>query len=1081
MVLGGSKLLPADSEPSSSEKLRSFNRAVKEARGKIQDLYGQDQYRRQPRHTIDDMLASFAQTSSGESEDNAMAEAANAWYRDFQTGHKKSHTVSKQRGTNYESNYLRDMQNTEIGKVKQKYKDTAVDPIILVFETTMAPFQYGGSGLTYLDIKLKQAQEILNEHEKTSKRDPYRVKEYHKKAELNDDLPEFENRPVPDGLYEQTLLRLDSPKWRPNNLLHEANYKLSKIEQEASENAQRKIPPKGRGLNKRSSYHGFNPMNEIKLKTSNRLMLKGMGPSLPSNALVESQHAHLNQEGYMSDDGERRQQCDGLSPMTNKMRQSPEVVSSGGHNMLDLPQSYDYRLPPYDRFHALSQRQMPNMVDYLHPNRRSVGDPGRYKREHTLNMTLATTAKVAVNESGTKAEQLDIPSVPALKESEPKVEEQQDVKVEPDKEPIDSKVVGKATAFEKVQVEAEAKSLKVRTDIEVKPTEPTELKDDAVSVSEADISTKPEVGESAQDSAVKVESIEAKTRLETDAISEAEGSLETQNKSNSHAVLQSVLEQPQVQEKSQAAASIKDAVLQESIKLTVEESFTSRPADEVSEEPERSKIAPGTPHLPNPDAVVKLLANELSHFSGDKDRNKRHIQSLRRRWSPRKNRRSKRSIGEEQQPPECPERTKRMADPLLDDLEDHNGNHLHFGDLESGLLMSDVEEETAPYGEDEASLYDASSVQVPMMNQRANGQQQQQQQQQQQPQQQQQQQPQQLQQPSNFKASFNLTNFFNELQKMQKNRPLQLQENRPAQQQQQQQLQQQQQQSPIQHQYLPQQQHFPQKPYLPKQQYLPPQQQAPLQTQQKQLIAPPLMKQSAVHRYFGPFFNKQVKNNMLSTVDPCITQVEPLTRPSVSITIDPNCISITTPVPNMMTESTTPGFGGNKTSIPSMTNTTDTSTNATDSGGADQGKTSGPAVPTGDVCYKPDALRLNVSINANVCGDPKTKQFYGNGSINMQPAFDQMNTDLMLDWADSADSAEHGSDDTLMQNDDRYAREAGRNWRDNTGHRRNNRWGKEKSKGKKEYKPESSKCSGNAEFCDDSLEKLITGKTSENM
>ncbi|XP_033246727.1 uncharacterized protein LOC117187899 [Drosophila miranda] len=483
MVLGGSKLLPADSEPSSSEKLRSFNRAVKEARGKIQDLYGQDQYRRQPRHTIDDMLASFAQTSSGESEDNAMAEAANAWYRDFQTGHKKSHTVSKQRGTNSESNYLKDMQSTEIGKVKQKYKDTAVDPITLVFETTMAPFQYGGSGLTYLDIKLKQAQEILNEHEKTSKRDPYRVKEYQKKAELNDDLPEFENRPVPDGLYEQTLLRLDSPKWRPNNLLHEANYKLSKIEQEASENAQRKIPPKGRGLNKRSSYHGFNPMNEIKLKTSNRLMLKGMGPSLPSNALVESQHAHLvdelikrrerkmrreqeqqqdpdlyldhyqeqNQEGYMSDDGERRQQYDGLSPMTNKMRQSPEVVSSGGHNMLDLPQSYDYRLPPYDRFHALSQRQMPNMVDYLHPNRRSVGDPGRYKREHTLNMTLASTAKVAVNESGTKAEQLDIPSVPALKESEPKVEEQQDVKVEPDKEPIDSKVVGKATAFEKVQ------------------------------------------------------------------------------------------------------------------------------------------------------------------------------------------------------------------------------------------------------------------------------------------------------------------------------------------------------------------------------------------------------------------------------------------------------------------------------------------------------------------------------------------------------------------------------------------------------------------------------------------------------
>ncbi|XP_011199373.2 putative uncharacterized protein DDB_G0282133 isoform X2 [Bactrocera dorsalis] len=85
-----------------------------------------------------------------------------------------------------------------------------------------------------------------------------------------------------------------------NDLSHEADYKLSKIEQEQSE------PRKGHvrgsegfsGLqsfsgkvnipSKRST--GFNAMDEIKLKTSTRLMAKGLGPSLPSYALSETQH-----------------------------------------------------------------------------------------------------------------------------------------------------------------------------------------------------------------------------------------------------------------------------------------------------------------------------------------------------------------------------------------------------------------------------------------------------------------------------------------------------------------------------------------------------------------------------------------------------------------------------------------------------------------------------------------------------------------------------------------------------------------------------------------------------------------------
>ncbi|XP_053963394.1 uncharacterized protein LOC128866579 isoform X2 [Anastrepha ludens] len=85
-----------------------------------------------------------------------------------------------------------------------------------------------------------------------------------------------------------------------NDLSHEANYKLSKVEQEQSEprkehahsgennvNSQ-EMDDKLKAPSKRSS--DFNPMDEIKLKTSSRLMAKGFGPSLPSYALSETQH-----------------------------------------------------------------------------------------------------------------------------------------------------------------------------------------------------------------------------------------------------------------------------------------------------------------------------------------------------------------------------------------------------------------------------------------------------------------------------------------------------------------------------------------------------------------------------------------------------------------------------------------------------------------------------------------------------------------------------------------------------------------------------------------------------------------------
>ncbi|XP_034141105.1 uncharacterized protein LOC117591848 [Drosophila guanche] len=1125
MLLSGTNMLQAaDSGQPSSEQLSSFNRAVLEARDKMQNLGGADSLYRPPRHTIDDMLASFVHTSDEVAEEPGLAEAADAWYRDFQAAsQKKARAVRQQKSQakTYVSKYDKQLQDTEIGKVKLKYKDPEADLVMPQLEATSAPFLFDGGGLSSLDIKLKHAQQILNEHEQTSKKDPPKLKEYHKKTDVSDEQPEFGDAPVPEGIYEQKISQLDAPKVRPNNLLHEANYKLSKIEQEASENTQRPPRPKGSDLMKRSFHLGFNPMNEIKLKTSSRLMLKGMGPSLPSNALMESQHArHVeevmkrrqlkmqreqqrqdldpdvdldmdqeqNREIDSSDDAELGPQNDGFSPsLSNDVMQVPEVASSGDHQTMDLPESYDYHLPPYDRFHALSQRQMPDMVR-VRSSRRSTGDLVRYKREHAPKQSL----EMAVKEPGNKVK---------LEVAEPQHGVIPEVKTNLEKEAIEGKDMGTTADSGKAQVEAAVKlsaPVKVDTDFELKPTESAMMKDS--SVLEADPLTKPEVADVAQDPAVVVDSPEAKPSAEADA--------------NSLAVPQLELEQPQVQEKAQPAASMEDSGLQENVKLSVEESVTSMPAEVVPKtESVEAAAAAGTaaPRLVDADAVVKLLAREMSHQRAQTERKKRHIHRRRRheRMPYRKRRRSRRSTGDEQQPTECHKRAKRMAAPLLDDFEDHNGNRLRFGDLGNGLLMPDAKEEEEEleeephYDEDEASLYDGSNIQVPMMNQRANGGgyqvtqqplQMQQQQQQQQPQQQQPQQqpPQQLQihnQPS-FKATFNLTNFFNELQKIQKNRPSQQQQYRPAlqqqQQQQQQQQRQQQQPSPSQRTYLPQKQYppqkqnqyLPQKQYAPKQQYLPQKQHTPLHTQLKQpqmkVQAPPLMKQSAVHRYFGPFFNKQVKSNVLSTVDPCITPGPAPTQSTLPITVDPNCVSITTRLPDASTESTTTGIGESSTEIPSMANTTDAAGNGTTSeGAADQeSTTSGPAVPADDFCSSPDAMKLNVSINANVCGDPKTKQFYGNGSINMRPAFDQMdNDDLMLDWPHAA---EHENNDYLMEHEDRYAREAATedNDMEKSSHRRYNRWGKLHAKGK------SSKCS-NTEHCDDSLEKLISGKTSE--
>ncbi|XP_036215461.2 uncharacterized protein [Bactrocera oleae] len=136
----------------------------------------------------------------------------------------------------------------------------------------------------------------------------------HLKLDFDTQMEDFQkSRTKPDAedddepiSYEKTIENIHFPSivndqfdLARNDLSHEADYKLSKIEQEQSE------PRKGHargseGLSGLQSFSGkmnipskrsagFNAMDEIKLKTSTRLMAKGLGPSLPSYALTETQ------------------------------------------------------------------------------------------------------------------------------------------------------------------------------------------------------------------------------------------------------------------------------------------------------------------------------------------------------------------------------------------------------------------------------------------------------------------------------------------------------------------------------------------------------------------------------------------------------------------------------------------------------------------------------------------------------------------------------------------------------------------------------------------------------------------------
>lgn len=79
---------------------------------------------------------------------------------------------------------------------------------------------------------------------------------------------------IPD---ETPVVLEDQIEKTKNDLSHEANYKLSKIEQEKMEKAPMKME---KGENFKRSLE-----DEISLKISNKMMSKGLSPSLPSDSL----------------------------------------------------------------------------------------------------------------------------------------------------------------------------------------------------------------------------------------------------------------------------------------------------------------------------------------------------------------------------------------------------------------------------------------------------------------------------------------------------------------------------------------------------------------------------------------------------------------------------------------------------------------------------------------------------------------------------------------------------------------------------------------------------------------------------
>ncbi|XP_065369265.1 MATH and LRR domain-containing protein PFE0570w isoform X2 [Calliphora vicina] len=159
-----------------------------------------------------------------------------------------------------------------------------------------------------------------------------------------------------------------------NNLSHEANYKLSKVEQDNSEK-QKDFSWKW-GIFKRS--YQFNPMNEIKLKTSSRLMKKGFGASLPSYSLGETRKELLIENKLRRKEMEMLQQKNQKYEVGN-LKSFKEPF--GSHIRENNKHLEDFEASPMEP----DLRELPQN-NWNYNRRKRISDSlARYKREQQVN------------------------------------------------------------------------------------------------------------------------------------------------------------------------------------------------------------------------------------------------------------------------------------------------------------------------------------------------------------------------------------------------------------------------------------------------------------------------------------------------------------------------------------------------------------------------------------------------------------------------------------------------------------------------------------------------------------------------
>lgn len=228
---------------------------------------------------------------------------------------------------------------------------------------------------------------MLSEQEHLEAQERLKVKDVPKKDEtMAENLPNFGDAPVPDGVYERTLNSLSFSNPGSNKLSQKAFEKSPDFSQFSS------LGQDDTKQKKRSFSNGFNPMDEIKLKTSIRLMRKGFGPMLPSSSLDINRHHMANS---MADTKEledlQTPQFDSQESVNMKPFNPPEYNNFEYRNfpsndlglnmdpMMDLPKSYDKRMPQYE--------PLPNVMDYERDNRIPT-DMDRFKREPDLEFAF---------------------------------------------------------------------------------------------------------------------------------------------------------------------------------------------------------------------------------------------------------------------------------------------------------------------------------------------------------------------------------------------------------------------------------------------------------------------------------------------------------------------------------------------------------------------------------------------------------------------------------------------------------------------------------------------------------------------